>query len=173
MYTFSSAVLTVLYIALAISIFFITSAKWAKINKYLSLVLCGVGVVLTVASVISVICKLKAFSDTDPTGTKSEWAKSVFFGTLGDVIPVFAILAVLILLSVFVQPQKRFVRVFLIAFSAIGSLVYGYVSSFITENEKGSVTVEIKLFCTALSLILISSLFFDFKNLFKKLYSKN
>lgn len=172
MYTFSSAVLTVLYIALAVSVFFITSSKWAKINKYFSLSLGGAGLALAAASVISLICKLKAFSEADPAGTKSEWAKSVFLGTLGDVMPVFAAIAVLILLSVFIQPQKRFVRVFLIAFSAIGTLVYGYVSSFLTENEKGSVTVEIQLLCTALSLILISSLFFDFKNLFKKLSSK-
>jgi|GEM_PF-2569898 len=172
MYLALCIVLCALFISLAISKFFITSGKWAKINKYISAALGAAGLVLAVSVIIEAITKISSLRKAEGQTDKAEWASDVFSGYLKDVLPVLVVLLLIILLSAVFQPQKLFLRATVTALSSILILIYGYIASFLVQNENVSVTFEIRAMSVSISLLISFCGFFDFKFLQKKLQSE-
>ena len=126
------------------------------------------GVVSSVFSAIKAIVKLSETGDVKNTEAVS-WAHDAFSGYLKDVLPVFAVISVLLLLSALIQPKKMFLRAVITCASSIMSLIYGYITVFLTENSSFSISFEIKAVSISLSLLLTSFCIFDFNALKKEL----
>ena len=168
MYILVCILLSVLFISLAVAKFFIKSEKWAKISFIVSILSGASGFVLSVFTTVKAIIKL---SEPENNGDSEivSWARDAFSGYLKDVLPVFAAIVILLLLSSLIQPKKMFLRAVITCASSIMSLIYGYITVFLTENSAFSISFEIKSVSISLSLILTSFCIFDFYTLKKGL----
>ncbi len=157
-------VLSVFFIALAVSHFFIRDKKWAKINKYASLV-CGVaGGASSIATFIFYLIRTSSYEETD-----REWARATVSAYLKDVLPILGIILVILILSAVFQPKMRVMRVIVTALSSVFILVFGYIASFLSENDSVSVEIYICVFSISLSVMTQFCGYFDFKRLYEKL----
>lgn len=166
MYILICVVLSAFYIYLAVAKFFLKSKKWAKICGLISLSSAACGAALLVAGITSALTKLSKSAEELKDGN-TEWASDVFSGYLKDVLPVFAIVAVLLLLSTLIQPKKMFLRSVLTSASSVLSIVHGYITLLLTDNGTLAVSSEIKMISVSLSLLLTLFCFFDFRRLDK------
>ena len=168
MYILLCVLLSALYIILAVAKFFIKSEKWAKISFIVSIAAGASGVILSVFTAVKAIIKLSDPEDIKDSEAVS-WVRDAFSGYLKDVLPVFAVIVILLLLSSLIQPKKMFLRAVITCASSVLSLIYGYITVFLTENGTFSISFEIKAVSISLSLLLTSFCIFDFYTLKKGL----
>ena len=166
MYALISVVLSLVFISVAVSHCFITEKKWALINKKGCIAAGAAGLVSSVSITVLFFIRSSSYTDGD-----REWARGVFTGYLKDVLLIVGIiLAILILSSVF-QPKMKVLRIILTAASSVFVLVFGYISSFISDNDSVSVKFFICALSISLSIMIQFCGFFDFGRLYEKLCS--
>ncbi len=167
MYVAFSIVLSLIFLSIAVSHFFITSEKWAKINKTGCLIAGVAGALSSILIVVIFYIKSSSLGDGD-----REWAREVVSGYLLDVLPVLGIILAILILSAVLQPKMRVMRIIVTFAASVFVLIFGYISSFLSEN--GSVSVSFYIHALSISLAVMTQFcgFFDFKRLYEKLSSK-
>ena len=164
MYIAISAFLALIYLSVAVSHFFITDKKWAQFNKRACIVSGAAGILSSVFISVLFYVRSSSFSEGD-----KEWAGKVFSGYLKDVLPVLGVILLILLLSSVFQPKMKPLRVIITLVSSVFVLVFGYIASFLAENENVSVTFYICALSISLSVAVQFCGFRDFGRLYERL----
>ena len=86
-----------------------------------------------------------------------------------DVLPVLGIVLAVLILSAVFQPKMRAMRVIVTFASSVFVLVFGYISSFLSNNDSVRVTFYIYALSISLAVMTQFCAYFDFGRLYKKL----
>ena len=167
MYVPLSVVLSLIFLSVAVSHFFITDKKWAKINKS-GCVAAGIAGIFS-AVLFFVLFLIRSSSLKEEDG---EWAREVISGYLKDVLPVLGVIVAILVLSAIFQPKMRVMRIIVTFAASVFILVFGYISSFLAENDSVSITFYIHALSISLAAAVQFCGFFDFKNLYERLDSE-
>ncbi len=166
MYLAVCIALSALFIYLFVSHFFITDAKWAKVNKIVSVALGASGLL---GSIVTVIVFYSRISSLEKEGLPGDWASDVFSGFLKDVLPPFALIFAVLILSAVFLPKRLLLRAPLCSMTSIVILIFGYITSFLAVNKNFSIVPYIRLMSVFLSLLCAVCGYFDFKRKEKEL----
>ncbi len=164
MYIVISVVLSLVFIGVAVSHFFITDKKWAVRAKYFSLASGIAGAAAAAAA--SAVFFIRSASM--PEGDR-EWASNVIGGYFLDVLPALGVILVILILSAVFQPKMRGMRVIVAALASVFLLIFGSISSFLAENNGVSVAIYIRIISISLAIMIQFCGFFDFGRLYLKL----
>ena len=163
------AALSAVYIVFGVARFFVTSAKWAKIDFVVSCVGGAAGIAGYIVSVILFLSKISSLNAEFPGESYGDWAKDVLSGYLKDTLPALLIVLAVLILSFFIQPKMYVMRALVTPLASVMILIYGKITEYLSENGNVTVTIYISLLSVSASLILFGTGLFDFRALFKKL----
>ena len=167
MYVAISVLLALIFLSVAVSHFFITDKKWANVNKFGCLSAGCAGLFSAVLFFVLFLIRSSSFGEGD-----REWAKEVISGHLKDVLPVLGVILAVLILSAIFQPKMRVMRIIVTFASSVFILVFGYISSFLADNDTVSVTFYIHAMSISLAVMTQFCGYFDFKKLYEKLASE-
>ena len=164
MYAALSIFLSLIFLSVAVSHFFISDKKWAKINKTGCIAAGAAGILSAVFLIVFFRIRSSSFEEG-----KREWARDVISGYLKDVLPVLSIILAILILSAIFQPKMRAMRIIVTFAASVFLLVFGYISSFLSENDTVSVTFFIHALSISLAVLTQFCGYFDFRRLQEKL----
>ena len=164
MYVAISVFLSLIFLCFAVSHFFITDKKWALFNKRAALIFGIAGLASALFFLILFFVRSSSYTEGD-----KEWAREVVSGYLWDVLPVLGIVLAILILSAVFQPKMRAMRVIVTFASSVFVLVFGYISSFLSNNDSVRVTFYIYALSISLAVMTQFCTYFDFGRLYKKL----
>ncbi len=130
----------------------------------MSVVLGAAGLLSSIITFILSRIKISSFEKD-----AGEWAQEVISGYFKDVLPAFAVILLVLILSAVFQPKMRTMRIVVIFLSSVLCLIFGEITSFLAQNGNVSVTKYVYAESVSFSFIIHFCSFFDYRNLYLKL----